>query len=283
MTPDWLLYIVSRRGYRGANVNTPKFETVYTTGGTDPACVATGGVCPDLRPFQKANEETITDLEAGSKYDYRVGTARGHLNIAAYYSKYKNALQFLNTQTTVPNGTPDSPSNGSLAVNAANLRIWGVELEASISPARSVTVGFNAAYTNVTVESLTLPADLPPTIAARKGSDQQVFTELFRYGQLQLDPPGAAREWRSQLQCRRIHDRRLRWPERREAARLRIGECAPGLAGNCGYRIDLGIFVKNVFNEKYFSAASVLLPSFPTSSVYAGDPRIWGVSAKYTF
>ncbi|MFD2138575.1 TonB-dependent receptor domain-containing protein [Novosphingobium resinovorum] len=25
--PDWLLYIVSRRGYRGANVNTPLFET----------------------------------------------------------------------------------------------------------------------------------------------------------------------------------------------------------------------------------------------------------------
>src|SRR3546814_5233958 len=31
---DLLLYIVSRRGYRGANVNTPRFETPFTTGGT---------------------------------------------------------------------------------------------------------------------------------------------------------------------------------------------------------------------------------------------------------
>ena len=45
----------------------------------------------------------------------------------------------------------------------------------------------------------------------------------------------------------------------------------------------LGIYVKNLFNEKYVSASSVLLPSFPTSSVYAGDPRTWGVTAKYTF
>jgi len=50
-----------------------------------------------------------------------------------------------------------------------------------------------------------------------------------------------------------------------------------------GTGLDLGIYVKNLFNEKYVSASSVLLPSFPTSSVYAGDPRTWGVTAKYTF
>jgi len=33
----------------------------------------------------------------------------------------------------------------------------------------------------------------------------------------------------------------------------------------------------------YYSASSVLLSSFPTNSVYVGEPRTWGVSAKYSF
>ncbi|GGN52210.1 TonB-dependent receptor [Novosphingobium indicum] len=281
--PDWLLYIVSRRGYRGANVNTPLFETPYTTGGTDPACTATGGVCPDLRPFQKTGEETITDVEIGSKYNYRVGAARGLLNIAAYYSKYKNALQFLNTQTTVPNGTPDSPTNGSLAVNAADLRIWGVELEASISPVRSLTVGFNAAYTNVKVEKLALPAVLPSTIEL--GPDQvnkyspsfsgtasiswtlpvrPVDGDLiFNADVFMTDDFGGQNG--EKLPGYELANARLDW---RSIA---------------GTGLDLGVFVKNVFDVDYYSASSVLLSSFPTNSVYVGEPRTWGVSAKYSF
>ncbi|WP_336971299.1 TonB-dependent receptor [Sphingobium aromaticiconvertens] len=282
-TPDWLLYIVSRRGYRGANINTPLFETPFTTGGIDPSCVATGGVCVDLRPFQKTGEEKITDVEIGSKYDYHVGSARGRLNIAAYYSKYKNALQFLNTQTTVPNGTLDSPSNGSLAVNAADLRIWGVEMEASISPVRSLTVGFNAAYTNVKVEKLIIPGNLPPTMAlgeeqinkyspsfsgtasvswvlpVRPADGELVFnTDLF----MTADFGGQAGE---KLPGYQLANARLDW------------------RGIGGTGLDLGLFVKNVFNEDYYSASSVLLPSFPTSSVYAGEPRTWGVTGKYSF
>lgn len=281
--PDWLLYIVSRRGYRGANVNTPLFETPFTTGGVDPACVSTGGVCADLRPFQKTGEETITDVEVGSKYNYHVGSARGLLNIAAYYSKYKNALQFLNSQTTVPNGTPDSPSNGSLAVNAADLRIWGVELEASISPVPSMTISFNAAYTNVQVERVTIPGTLPSTIVL--GPDQ-----VNKYS-----PTFSGTASLSWIMPIRPADGELTFNAdlfMTDDFGGQNGEKLPGyelanarldLRGIAGTRLDLGVFVKNVFNVKYYSASSVLLPSFPTSSVYAGEPRTWGVSAKYSF
>src|SRR3546814_2367704 len=91
-----IFYVVSRRGNRAASVNTPLFETRYTTGGLDPACVFGGGVCPDLRPFQKTGKETVTDVEIGSKLSFRAGEARGLFNVSAFYSKYKNALQFLN-------------------------------------------------------------------------------------------------------------------------------------------------------------------------------------------
>lgn len=282
-TPDWLLYIVSRRGYRGVNINTPLFETPFTTGGTDAACVATGGVCADLRPFQKTGEEKITDVEIGSKYDYRVGSARGRLNIAAYYSKYKNALQFLNTQTTVPNGTPDSPTNGSLAANVANLRIWGVELEASISPVRSLTVGFNAAYTNVKVESLTVPAGLPSTIVLGEGQINTYSPSFSGTASVNWILPIRPADGEVAFNADLFMTDDFGGQNGEKLPGYQLANARLDWRGIAGTGLDLGVFVKNLFNEKYFSASSVLLPSFPTSSVYAGEPRTWGVTAKYSF
>src|SRR5579859_1805010 len=54
VTQDWMVYGQNRRGFRAANVNTPLFETWYTT------CAGTpvpGGKCFDLRPFQKTGVE----------------------------------------------------------------------------------------------------------------------------------------------------------------------------------------------------------------------------------
>ncbi len=282
-TPDWLLYIVSRRGYRGVNVNTPLFETPFTTGGTDPACVATGGVCADLRPFQKTGEETITDVEVGSKYDYRVGSARGRLNVAAYYSKYKNALQFLNTQTTVPNGTPDSPTNGSLAANVADLRIWGVELEASISPVRSLTVGLNAAYTNVKVESLTVPGALPSTIVLGEGQINKYTPSVSATASLNWILPFRPADGELAFNADLFMTDDYGGQNGEKLPGYNLANARLDLRGIAGTGLDLGVFVKNLFNEEYYSASSVLLPSFPTSSVYAGEPRTWGVTAKYSF
>src|SRR3546814_11678203 len=45
-------YAQHRRGYRGVNLNSPRFETQFTTGG--PGCVMAGVpvTCPDLRQSQ---------------------------------------------------------------------------------------------------------------------------------------------------------------------------------------------------------------------------------------
>src|SRR3546814_19642550 len=67
------------------NVNTPRFETPFTTGGT--GCTNPGGVCPDLRPYQTTNEERLTDVELGAKTDFRLGGGRGRFNIPAFRSE----------------------------------------------------------------------------------------------------------------------------------------------------------------------------------------------------
>ncbi|OAN56234.1 TonB-dependent receptor [Sphingobium sp. TCM1] len=276
LSSDLLLYVVSRRGYRGANVNTPLFESQFTTGGTG----CTFGTCPDLRPFQKTKEETLTDVEFGTKYNFSAGGARGHLNVAAYYSKYKNALQFLNTQTLgIPNTAPDQPTSGSLGVNVADLTIWGVEFEAVVSPTRNFTFSFNGAYTNQKVDKLTIPAgfnftaadvNLPsPKFAGTMAvswttpihpadGDVVLNADLFMTddfaGQVGENLPGY-----------KLANARIDWRN----------------IGNSG--VDLGLFVRNLTGEKYYAASVVLLPSFPTSSVVVGEQRTWGISAKVSF
>src|SRR3546814_6819961 len=116
---------LSRRGYRGVNVNTPLFETPFTTGGTvvpdahGVGCTGPGNVCPDFRPFQRTGKETLTDYEIGAKTDWAIGTVSGRLNLAAFLSKYQEALQFFNIVGAGLNQSgPAAPTNTATGITA---------------------------------------------------------------------------------------------------------------------------------------------------------------------
>ena len=252
--PNLLLYAVSRRGYRGVNVNTPLFETPYTTGGNICGSVATGGVgpCPDLRPVQKTGEEKLTDVEIGEKWDFRLAGGRGRINTAAFYSKYKNALQFLNVQSIVPSTAPDNPTNAWVGVNAANLTIYGVELDiAGIVFTKSSVNKFSPTFSGTASASWTLPFR---PLDGQLILDGDLFMTADFGGQYGEKLPGY-----------NLVNGRLDWK---------------GIAGT---GIDLGVFVRNLTKEHYFIAPDVLLRSFPVNSVAVGDPRTYGVSARVRF
>src|SRR3546814_623159 len=124
-------YAQHRRGYRGVNLNSPRFETQFTTGG--PGCVLAGVpvTCPDLRQYQTTDKETLDDFEIGMKSNFEAGGAHLRLNVAAFHSKYKGGLQFINVRNTtgIPATTPDAPNRGSVAVNVADMTIKGIEAD----------------------------------------------------------------------------------------------------------------------------------------------------------
>jgi iron complex outermembrane receptor protein len=280
-TPDLLLYVTSRRGYRGANVNTPLFETPYTTGGNICGLNGAAGACPDLRPVQKTGEERLTDVEVGEKWTFNIGGARGRINTAFFYSKYKNALQFLNVQAVVPSTAPDNPTNASVGVNAANLTIYGAELEFSVSPSRNLTISFNGAYTHEKVDSVSLPAiagivftkdsvtKYSPRYSGTASASwilpfQPLDGQLVLNGDIFTTAPFGG-QYGENLPGYNLVNMRLDWQ---------------GIAGT---KVDLSVFVRNLTQEHYFAAPDVLLKSFPVSSVAVGDPRTFGVSARYRF
>src|SRR3546814_7502946 len=107
-----------------SDVCSSDLETPFTTGGIG-ACL--GGVnCPDLRPYQKVDQEQVTDVELGMKLNWRAGNVRGRFNVSAFQTKYKGALQFFNVRPlAIPPTAPDQPTRTSIAINASDATVRG--------------------------------------------------------------------------------------------------------------------------------------------------------------
>src|SRR3546814_4069087 len=84
------------------------------------------------------------------KSNFEAGGAHLRLNVAAFHSKYKGGLQFINVRNTtgIPATTPDAPNRGSVAVNVADMTIKGIEADLVIAPSRSFSLSLGGAYTD---------------------------------------------------------------------------------------------------------------------------------------
>ena len=279
---DLLLYIVSRRGFRPRILNYPIYESPQVSG-SPTAC---GGFpCADLRSFQTVDRETVTDVEIGEKWTFSSGSATGRLNLAAFYSRYKNAIQFIsNSSIPALNFAPDR-SPAAFIANAADLDIYGFEVDFSVSPSRNFTFSFNGAVTQTDVAEL-LPIDtsvlpgfgsfseasvnkLTPTFSGTASFSwtmpvRPLDGDLVLNGDLYMtDDYGGQQGF--QLEGYELANARLDWNN------------------ISGTGLDLGFYVKNLFNKTYESGVSILLPNQPFNSLYIGPPRTWGVEAKFSF
>src|SRR3546814_16663760 len=84
--------------------------------------------------------------------------------------KYEGVLQGINVLGTgIPQAlTPDFPRRPSIGQGVADESIWGIELEASVSPTRNLPVSFNGAYTRSQIHSFTLPQVVGFTFSKEK-------------------------------------------------------------------------------------------------------------------
>jgi iron complex outermembrane recepter protein len=284
---DLLIYVTSRRGYRPKVTNYPIYESPFVTGSTTACLVPYTTACPDLRPFQVAKQERVTDIEIGEKLNLNLAGARGRLNIAAFYSKYKNATQFISNSSIPALGSRGAidKSPAAFIVNAADLNIYGFEFDFNVSPTQNFTFGFNGAVTKTKVDKL-LPINTAvlPGFGAFTAASVNKLTPKFSgtvsatwtlpirpadgalilNGDLYMtDDYGGQQGF--QLKGYSLANTRLDWK---------------GIAGS---NLDLGVFVKNVFDKQYQSGVSIILPNQPFNSIYIGAPRTWGVEAKYSF
>jgi iron complex outermembrane receptor protein len=274
------LYGVSRRGYRNANVNTPLFETPFTTGGT--GCNTPSGTCPDLRPFQKIGEETVTDFELGMKSDWTAGNVRGRVNLAGFWSKYKNALQFFNVVPLgIPRGAPDFPTRQSIGINAADETIKGLEFDATLVPVDGLTLSLTGAYTDSRVDKVNIP---PIGGLSLTKNDITLPTPRFA-GTLGLNWVLPVHPLNGDLvfNADYFHTEKFGAQVGRFLPAYEVVNTRIAWNGIAGTRFDTAVYARNMFGEKYFLSPSNMLLSFPTNSVYAGERRTWGLEVQYSF
>ncbi len=130
---DILLYAKWARGYRQGTINSNNLG------------------------LEIAGPEKVDTYEGGLKTSFR-GPVPGYFNLAGFYNNFTgqqlafNSVVALAYQGKVPNAQP--------ILNAGKSRIWGVEVDASISPFTGLKIDAGYAYLNAKLISITVP--VPP-------------------------------------------------------------------------------------------------------------------------
>ena len=287
VTPDLLVYVARRTGYRPGGLNT----------------VTNSAGLPSFTPAY--SPELVKDIEAGAKYDFGFGDLRGRVNAGLFKSDYTN-IQV--GYSAAVNGV-----TATYIVNAAVARIQGVELQGEVL-FRGWDVTGNYSYTDaqyktfVGPDPLSLikagnPACLPPASTAICLLDlsgnpfpfipKQQGSLNVRY-QLPVDDAlgrvsvGASMFAQSQryfgAQAQRIlqaygqgvKDQISQKPFQRYNLRADWRNVR-------GSPVSLAVFVNNVTDVAYKISTVTQLHSVGDSVSLYAEPRIYGLEFHYEF
>jgi iron complex outermembrane receptor protein len=134
-TNDVLLYVKWARGYRA------------------------GGAASANVGLETWGPEKVDTYEVGAKTSFRGSFARGYFNLAGFYNDFRDQ-QIQATLQRTPSAT-NPFVGGSAIVNAGKSRIWGIELDSSVTLFDQLKIDAGYTYLNTKVLELT-----PPTVPA---------------------------------------------------------------------------------------------------------------------
>jgi iron complex outermembrane receptor protein len=262
---DVLVYAKYARGYRQGGVAT---------------FVADG--------YHLYGPEHVNTYELGEKYTF-TGPVSGTFDVTGFYNAFSDQqlLAGFNPLST----SSASPSSG--IVNAGKSRIWGIEVESTLTPVKPLTLGLSYAYLNTKLQ--TAFAESPPG-----GLYQAPSFAADVGGVLPFSPKNKGSANASY---------RLPVPDTignmsvsanyTYTSRLLVSEAAApyqyigsyGLLGaNIHWdnilrsKIDGELFGNNLTNKLYYNNVTQLYDSpFGLASRYLGEPRMYGVRVRIRF
>ncbi|HEX7858537.1 MAG TPA: TonB-dependent receptor [Sphingobium sp.] len=267
-TEDILLYAKYARGYRagGISVSAPPVVAVF-------------------------QPEKVDTYEAGFKTSFS-GAVRGSFNFSGFYNAFSNQQLQLGLQ---PADGTTAPAAGIL--NAGKSRIYGAEVEASITPFHGFTLDASYAYVNAQLQQVTLP-DLGGsryTIVAGQGDPGQEIRYTPR-NQVSVTGtyvlPVDESIGRIAFSANYVHVDRFRsaydhtlvgfpasldYTPAKDLLNLSLNWNSIG-----GRPVDLQAFATNVTNKKYVSYVNDVASSgFETGR--PAEPRMYGMRLRYNF
>ncbi len=123
----------------------------------------------DHRTF---SPEKVEAFEAGIKTTLR-GALKGTFNVDGFYNNFSNQqlqLGFQNNQNYLGSGHPSPASPTTAIINAGKSRIWGIEVESSISPFAGFTLDVGYTYLNATIRKIAPFTTTDPLYQAANGN-----------------------------------------------------------------------------------------------------------------
>ncbi len=123
----------------------------------------------DHRTF---SPEKVDAYEAGIKATLR-GALHGTFNVDGFYNNLSNQqlqLGFQNNQDYLGSGHPSPASPTTAIINAGKSRIWGIEVESSITPFTGFTVDVGYTYLNATIRRIAPFGTSDPLYQAANGN-----------------------------------------------------------------------------------------------------------------
>jgi iron complex outermembrane receptor protein len=285
---DWqassnaFLYLTSRRGYRSAGVNGPRLGA-------------------GLAAYQFFSPEKTTDVEIGAKLNYQINDVKARLNVSAFRTKTKG-VQIVGTQIstgtyqganlacTPSNPAPfidgdcdptNDPAQTVMTINGGDRTVTGTEIEAVLSPVKGLTLSGAASFLRAKTDRYDIPVFLqaffPVGEVPLVYTPKKTFTGSVSYNM----PVGTKTELAFNAQY--YHSGPVDFygyvakPYDVVNARLDLRNVA-------GAGVDIGLFVRNLFDKDYVSGSALLsTAAIPTNSVVFGMPRTYGLELRYSF
>jgi iron complex outermembrane receptor protein len=274
-----LLYGKYSRGYRSGNINV--------------------ALPPQLSFVQP---EKVDSYEVGFKKSFG-GSIRGTFNVSAFYNDFRNQILRINFNRISANTAI------AAATNAGKSRIYGLEVESSISPFDGFVVDANYAYLNGKIKKIIFPelpagSDLAPVGGFLPG-DPLVFTPKNKFTltgtyTLPLDDSlgrvavGATVAYTDNQLSNAVY----RLNAAGQFCTVVVAGCkvtGPSILPSYtllnlnldwtsigGHPIDLSLFANNVTGKKYLTYSQVFFTT-GFNSRQLGAPRTYGARLKYHF
>ena len=228
--------------------------------------------------------EHVDAYEIGEKMTFG-GVVPGTFDVAAFYNNFTNQ-QLLAGFT----GPLAAPSSG--IVNAGKSRIYGAEMESSITPVKSLTLGVSYTYLSTKLQS-TMPTPLP------SGAYDQISFPSVVGGELPFSPknklsanaayrlPVPANLGRVSLGAISTYTSRELVSATSTAATIApYGLLSMNLDWNAiaGSPVDVGLFATNITDRLYYNNVTQLYNTpLAFQSRYLGEPRMYGVRVRVSF
>jgi len=269
---DVLLYAKYSRGYRS------------------------GGVLPTApRGNQVFQPEKLDTYEIGAKASFR-GAVSGHFNIAAFYNDFSNQQ----LRAGFRNNATGSQVTG--IANAGTSRIYGVEVDASISPVEGLHFDGSYAYLNSKITQVDPivaadPANFTPSIQIPVGAPlfyapKHKFSVTARYRLPVAESAGdvtvgATYSYSSSRLATYAYYNPLvvagmggDFGRLEEYGTLNLNLNWNEVGGN---PFDLALFATNVTGKKYFTGIGGVGGAFGFESASVGEPRMYGMRFRVRF